>query len=246
MIMEQIESLCEVLYPSKCCQRILREFIIEPECFKLIVIKSLGYGIIFGSTMVKLPQLLKLLAAKSGLGVSLPAVLLEILALTFSSSYSYANGFPFSAWGEALFILFMTSLIAFLIIYYDINKGKAFLFMMMFTTVFAVLMSGHVPMQLLWLGQAAALPLIISSKLVQAWSNFRNGHTGNLSALTIILIFIGSTTRIMTSIQETGDQLIILGFMLSSIINMILVLQMFYYWKNTNKFIRKNLAKKDK
>ncbi|KAH9526484.1 Mannose-P-dolichol utilization defect 1 protein [Dermatophagoides farinae] len=244
--MEQITGLCQLLYPSRCCHRILREFIIEPECFKLIMIKSLGYGIIFGSTMVKLPQLLKLLSAKSGLGVSLSAVVLEILALTFSSSYAFANGFPFSAWGEALFILFMTSFIAFLIIYYDINKGQAFLFMIVFTSTFAILMSGHVPMKILWMGQAAALPLIISSKLVQAGSNFRNGHTGNLSAVTIILIFIGSTTRIMTSIQETGDQLIIVGYSLSSIINLILVLQMFYYWDNTNKFIRKNLAKKDK
>lgn len=244
--MEQLNNLCSLLYPEKCCRKILFNFLIEQECLKIILIKTLGYGIIFGSTMVKLPQLIKLLAAKSGFGVSLFSVLLELLALSFASSYSYANGFPFSAWGESLFIMLMTSIIAFLIIYYDNSKSQSLIFMVSFGIVISILLSGRVPMNILWIGQVSALPLMISSKLIQVWSNFKNGHTGNLSALTIILIFIGSTTRIFTSIQETGDNLIIFGFLLSSTINLILVLQMFYYWTSTDEFIRKNLFKKEK
>lgn len=244
--MEQINNFCSLLYPEKCCRKILVNFLIEQECLKIILVKTLGYGIIFGSTMVKLPQLIKLLAAKSGFGVSLFSVLLELLALSFASSYSYANGFPFSAWGESLFIMLMTSVIAFLIIYYDISKSRSLLFMVSFGIVISILLSGRVPIDILWIGQVSALPLMISSKLIQVWSNFKNGHTGNLSALTIILIFIGSTTRIFTSIQETGDNLIIFGFLLSSSINLILVLQMFYYWQRTDEFIRKNLSKKEK
>lgn len=244
--MDQIKGLCQLLYPSKCCQKILVEHTIEAECFKVILAKTLGYGIIFSSTLVKLPQLMKLMSLKSAIGVSFLSVILELIALTLSSSYSYANGFPFSAWGEALFLMFMTSLVAFLIIYYDINKGQSYIFMIIYAIAVAVLMSGQVPMEILRIGQMLTLPLILSSKLVQALINFRNGHTGNLSAITISMIFAGSTVRIFTSIQETGDFLIILGFILSTSINFILTLQIFLYWDKTNDFLKLNAAKKDK
>lgn len=242
--MEHIENLCSLLYPSKCCHDLLVDYTLEETCVKTIVTKSLGYGIIFGSTLVKLPQVLKLLAAQSGVGVSLFSVLLELVALTFTSSYSLANSFPISAWGESMFLMLMTALVASLIIYYDINKISSYLFVATYSTIVYILMSGFVPLSTLWTFQVMNLPLIISSKLVQIWLNFKNGHTGNLSAITVIMIFIGSTTRIFTSIQETGDQVIILNFIIASSINLILVLQIFYYWNVTNKFIQKNLSKK--
>ncbi|UXI17993.1 max-like protein X [Sarcoptes scabiei] len=242
--MNQMQKACSLVYPTKCCDSLLSDFILESDCLKTIAIKTLGYGIIFGSTLVKLPQLLKLYSNKSGYGVSLFSVFLEILALSFSSSYSFANGFPFSAWGESLFLLLMTSFIFFLIVHYDMNQIQSFLFLIVSGATIAFLLSGNVPMKYLTLGQLLSLPLMISSKLVQAWTNFVNGHTGNLSAITVILIFIGSTTRILTSIQETGDKLIILSFILTSTINLILVVQIFFYWNVTNELLRKNRNKK--
>lgn len=40
----------------------------------------------------------------------------------------------------------------------------------------------------------------------------------------------GSLARIFTSIQETNDSLIILNFVASSFVNIILTLQILYYW----------------
>ncbi|XP_031468106.1 mannose-P-dolichol utilization defect 1 protein [Phasianus colchicus] len=67
---------------------------------------------------VKLPQLLKIYGARSGAGLSLGAVGLELLALGGSVAYSVGHGFPFSAWGEALFLLLQTLAIGFLILHY--------------------------------------------------------------------------------------------------------------------------------
>lgn len=44
---------------------------------------------------VKLPQILKLLGAKSAEGLSFKSVLLELLAITGTMAYSVANNFPF-------------------------------------------------------------------------------------------------------------------------------------------------------
>ena len=48
--------------------------------------------------------------------------------------------------------------------------------------------------------------MIVVGKLIQAATNYKNGHTGQLSAITVFLLTAGSLARIFTSIQETGDQ----------------------------------------
>ena len=48
--------------------------------------------------------------------------------------------------------------------------------------------------------------MIVVGKLIQAATNYKNGHTGQLSAITVFLLTLGSLARIFTSIQDTGDQ----------------------------------------
>ena len=47
----------------------------------------------------------------------------------------------------------------------------------------------------------ANIPMIVLGKLIQAVKNFQNGHTGQLSAITVFLLTAGSLARIFTSIQ---------------------------------------------
>lgn len=220
-------------------------FLDEP-CLKLALSKGLGYGIIVASTMVKLPQVLKIFSAKSGAGISVFGTFLELLAITFNASYSYGKRYPFTAWGEALFLLVETALIAFLVLWYDKKKGAAALFVTLYAGLVYTLMSGLTPINVLWTLQAANLPLAISGKLIQAATNFKSGHTGQMSGITIWLLFLGCVARIFTSIQETGDQLVIMTYAAASLANFLLVAQVHYYWKATDKFLAKKNTKKTK
>jgi hypothetical protein len=49
-------------------------------------------------------QVLKIMFGGSAEGISFLSVFLELLAISFSGVYSYASGFPFSAYGEAVFL----------------------------------------------------------------------------------------------------------------------------------------------
>ena len=73
-------------------------------------------------------------------------------------------------------------------------------------TVAAITQPGLVPEDILWYGQAANIPMIVVGKLIQVMTNYNNGHTGQLSAVTVFLLTLGSLARIFTSIQDTGDQ----------------------------------------
>jgi mannose-P-dolichol utilization defect protein 1 len=68
---------------------------------------------------VKLPQVFKLLGSGSAEGLSLLGILLELIAVTLNGGYSFASGFPFSAYGEAIFLSLQTSIIAFLVLAYS-------------------------------------------------------------------------------------------------------------------------------
>ena len=61
-------------------------------------------------------------------------------------------------------------------------------------------------------------------------TNFKNGHTGQLSAITSFLLSLGAIARIFTSIQETGDQVLILTYICSSFVNTVIALQVIRYW----------------
>ncbi|XP_054161564.1 mannose-P-dolichol utilization defect 1 protein-like [Oppia nitens] len=241
----QLVELCSLLYPKQCCHEVLTDLLFTKQCISVLVSKSLGYGIIAGSTLVKLPQFLKIWSARSGEGISLIGVVLELLAMTFSASYAFANNFPFSAWGECLFLMLVTTGIAYLVLKYQQNLVKAFTFVTIYMGLTYVLMSGLTPLSILWSLQAANLPLAISGKMFQAFINYSNGNTGQLSAISATLLFLGSFARIFTSIQETGDQLVVITFTVASIANFILLTQIIYYWNKTNEFIqRKTLEKK--
>ncbi|KAK4008893.1 hypothetical protein OUZ56_014015 [Daphnia magna] len=68
--------------------------------------------------------------------------------------------------------------------------------------------------------------------LIQAVANYRQGSTGQLSAVTVFLLTGGAAARIFTSIQETGDSMMILTYVVSTFVNCIIALQVIYYWNS--------------
>jgi mannose-P-dolichol utilization defect protein 1 len=207
--------------------------ITDGDCVKQAVTKGIGYGIIVASTLVKLPQVIKILSARSGAGISVLGVLLEVLAISFNASYSFAKKYPFTAWGESLFLLFETALIAFLVMWFDGQRIRSLAFAVIHSLFLFILMSGIAPVNVLWSLQACTLPLAVSGKMIQAYKTMKTGHTGQMSAITMWLLFLGCVARVFTSIQETGDRLIITTFAVASAANFVLVAQIHYYWKAT-------------
>jgi len=69
-------------------------------------------------------------------------------------------------------------------------------------------------------------------QLVQILVNYRNGSTGQLSAITITLLCGGSLARVFTSILETGDNTVVATYVVTFVVNAILAGQMIYYWNS--------------
>ncbi|XP_054741921.1 mannose-P-dolichol utilization defect 1 protein homolog [Anastrepha obliqua] len=204
-------------------------------CFKSLLSKCLGYGIIAGSILVKVPQVLKLLNNKSGEGINLISVLLDLIGITSHMSYNYVKGYPFSAWGDSTFLALQTAVIAALVLYYGGSKALSLIFCFTYALIVYLLNCGFTPINVLLVAQAFNIPISLLAKLSQAWTNYKNASTGQLSAATVFLLFAGSLARIFTSAQETGDFMMIATFCASTFANGVIASQMLYYWNKPGK-----------
>lgn len=159
----------------------------SPECTKLAISKGLGIGIIGASSIVKVPQLLKIINSGSADGISFLSYLLETGSYMIGLSYNARHGFPFSTYGETALILVQNMVIAGLVLKYS-GKGLGSVGAWVAGIVavgMALAREDIVDFKTLaWL-QAGAGVLSVSSKLPQIVTIWKEGGTGQLSAFAV-------------------------------------------------------------
>lgn len=155
-------------------------------CIKLAISKGLGIGIIGASSIVKIPQLLKLLNSRSSEGISFLSYLLETSAYLISLAYNARNGFPFSTFGETALIAVQNVAIAALVLHFGGRTAGAAGFVAGLAAAGYALFNGDaVSMKTLSLLQAGAGVLGVASKAPQIWTVWKQGGTGQLSAFAV-------------------------------------------------------------
>lgn len=159
----------------------------SPECLKLAISKGLGIGIIAASSVVKIPQLLKILNAQSAEGISFLAYLLESGSYLISLAYNVRHGFPFSTYGETALILVQNVVIAGLVLKFSGKGiGSVGAWVAGLIAVGAALAREDlVDVKTLGLLQAAGGVLSVASKLPQILTIWQEGSTGQLSAFAV-------------------------------------------------------------
>jgi mannose-P-dolichol utilization defect 1 len=176
------------------------------------------------------------LSARSARGLSLPAYIIETLAYAITLTYSFRNDFPFSTYGENLFLAIQNTLITLLIIYYptpSLRRSqdiRARLLVACFATFVSAIALYVLPKEALALLQLATLPLSVFSKLPQILQNSRAQSTGQLSAFAVISQIAGCVARLFTTATEVGDLLVTASFALALLLNCIVGAQMWIYW----------------
>jgi len=241
-----VESIMSSLLSPHCYDElILKQHFFDLGCNKMLLSKILGYAILVGSLLVKFPQIVKIKWNKSGVGVSVLAETIMLAAIFGSMAYGYTSEFPLSAYGDSYFLFIQTILVILLVLYYQRKYLAAvaylgllrhkrsnliFLILVLCTTVTVLMYQKLLPAQLV--GALAGLSLVLSlvSRLWQSFCIYQAKSTGNLSAITMLMLFFGSIARIFTSIQETGDQTLIWTYILNTLANSLLLFQLGYYW----------------
>ena len=138
--------------------------------------------------MVKIPQIVKLVSAQSGAGISFASYLLETVAYLITLAYSARSGFPFSTYGETALIAVQDVVISVLVLRYGGRNAGAAVFVAAVAAAVGAMMGGGeqvVGLAALRTLQAGAGVLGAASKVPQIWTCWREGGTGQLSAFAV-------------------------------------------------------------
>lgn len=199
----------------------------DTTCLNLGFSKALGLAIVAGSSVVKVPQILKLLQSRSAAGVSSLSYALETAAFVITLVYSARNGFPFSTYGETALIAAQNVVISVLVLRYSGRDAVAAAFVGGLAVAgYALQDERLVEMGLLRTLQAVGALLAVGSKVPQIYTIWQQGGTGQLSAFAVFNYLFGSLARVYTTVQEVDDSLILYGFLAGLALNAILAVQM--------------------
>jgi hypothetical protein len=232
------------------------------ECVTASVSKSLGYGIIAGSCIVKLPQVLNIIAAGSGEGLSASSQYQELLSNVMAAVWHVWNGSPFSAFGECVIVSLGTALVIGTLWYYSSPGmlqvgliGGLTAAMLQLVLVSPEAVAAALAPLAASLGQAAlsaaavknALQLLGSlafwgSRLTQIAATFAAASNGAQSPLTLVFNLAGTAARVFTSLKEVKDPLQLYVTVFNAFLNAVLVAQFLYYMKPSQKGSKRSAA----
>ncbi|KAF8527591.1 hypothetical protein BU17DRAFT_39711 [Hysterangium stoloniferum] len=225
---------------KKCYISLIEDLdVTDIKCLKYAVSKGLGVGIVVGGSIMKVPQLLLILRARSARGLSLSSYVLETLAYAITLAYSARNKFPFSTYGENLFLTIQNVLVTLLIIHHSPSpsltqkpSSTPKLVAAVATTFIASYALSIVSPSVLSLLQMSTIPLSLLSKFPQIYENQRAKSTGQLSSVAVVAQVAGCLARLFTTATEVGDSILFAGFFLALLLNVVLGAQMYAFWGN--------------
>ncbi|CAO3607037.1 unnamed protein product [Mucor hiemalis] len=191
------------LLGESCYVTLFEEFhITNGPCMKLAFSKALGLGIVVGGAIVKIPQIITILRHQSAKGLSLASFLLETSAYEIVLVYNTRLQNPFSTYGEVLFMTVQNILISLLIMYYNGDNKNSMIGLLFCGFLFGFMALMAVPWWCMTLLYAVQIPIGLAS----------------------------TTARAFTTYAELDDPIMLSGNLLASVLNGILVFQVFLYW----------------
>ena len=107
------------------------------------------------------------------------------------------------------------------------------------TIAYVVGVSMFLPAEFYYILMASLWPLLVYAKGAQIYESFRVKNTGAQAIITIVMNLVGSSLRVLTTLQRVGwDMAFLTVSLLSMGLNGIMLLQYFSYRKNTEEFLQ--------
>ena len=207
----------------------------DQSCIKFSFSKLIGYAIITGSTILKLPQIINIVKAGSSKGVSASSYYFEMITFMNTLCYSRHLMLPLTVYGETIIILAQNAVVILLIFNYDKSIGmvEKLGFVVFFAAYSAVLLDGTMIPEHLWpMVSSSCILFNMMSRVPQIYSNFANKSTGVLAFITFFLAWAGGAARLATVLIESDDFWYRMQFIMSFALNSIIICQFGLYWNS--------------
>jgi mannose-P-dolichol utilization defect protein 1 len=197
-----------------------------------IIATGLGYLVGAGSLLLYTPIAIRITRQRSANGLTLSTWWLKVISYTCSDIYGYANGYNLSTYVETLIITIEAAVVLVLVAYFQKTLCYRIFYVPFATylTLTVLAIAGLAPLSLISVGQALSTILNVGALLPQLQLNQQLKTLGDYSPITAALASGGCLIRLFTTITlNSGDLLLLSGFGIALLINMLLLAQILYY-----------------
>lgn len=224
-----------------------------------LISKALGSVIVGVSSVIRIPQIKKILTPLSLKqrisvvnGLSLEGISLETLGYLIHVIYNLQNNNPFVNFGETGLLGIQNIAIILLIRYFktreegasEVGGLLALLQPILLILGVTIGLAKYTPVDVIQNLQVLNIPISIILKLPQIRKNYRLKSTGSLSNITVGANFLGSLVRVFTTLQDFeklgNDYVLLFGYGSSFALNTILAGQCLIYGDNHISEEKKN------
>lgn len=200
---------------------------------RYLISNVLSYGVVFGASILKVPQILNVVMSGSAEGISLTSNYVETFSYVISTSWGIVQHLDFRDFGENAFIFLQLIALILMVARLQNKTQQAISVLLAELTTFYFFSTGFLPRAVHESLLSAQILLNISSRVPQIMLNYRNKSTGQLSFVTCFLAFGGGVARILTTAlnvpREKGKYVLLLQYSVAASLNSILIAQILYY-----------------
>mmetsp|Transcript_1155 Transcript_1155/g.3270 ORF Transcript_1155/g.3270 Transcript_1155/m.3270 type:complete len:217 (+) Transcript_1155:167-817(+) len=182
---------------------------------------AVGWLVSSLAVVTRVPQIVKILRARSVDGIEPSLYEFDTLCNTISGLYHRGNGFPLNTYGETISFSAQNMAATYLISVYAATSGtrlRARLFMLGYLGSLATVLQ-NLPAYKPYIDRMQQMTAVAlqTSRLPQLIANFRRQSTGQLSIVPWVFNLLGSILRLYTTEKQLGGDNVMRGYFLASI-----------------------------
>ncbi|TSV02055.1 PQ-loop repeat-containing protein 3 [Bagarius yarrelli] len=191
-----------------------------------------NFSTLFACMVLKLPQILVVMRAKSTTGVSLNSLLLELTGFIVFVSYQMYYDYPPPLYLEYPILIAQDIVLLILILHYNRNMKHSLLYAAAFVGGWKLL-----TMEKWIIDMATSVCTLISagSKLLQLQCLWRSRDSSRVSTLTWALASYSCMARIFTTTVTTGDTQVLIRYVAMAVLNLWVTATVIYYKPSAKK-----------
>ncbi|XP_053701039.1 solute carrier family 66 member 3 isoform X2 [Synchiropus splendidus] len=178
--------------------------------------------------VLKLPQILVLVRARSSCGLSLHSLLLELAGFVVFMTYQVYYDYPPPTYLEYPILIAQDAVMLLLILHYNQQRSHALLYALLFVGGWRLV---TVHKWMVDLAMSLCTVISAASKFAQLQCLWRSKDAGQVSALSWLLAVYTCAARIYTTAVTTGDVQVLVRFMVTTSLNAWVLLTVLHYQK---------------
>ena len=239
--MNKLRELCSSILDASCCN--IHSVLLSGShwhCFSLLLSKLIGVGLIFFSSLVKIPQILKILLHMRADGISLIAILMELPVNVISFCYHYSHHYAWTTYAETLIVFTQNLIIGFFVSRLEniLDSTIWNLIVLAHCSLIFGTLRNIIPASFILPLWFICVPLSIANKFPQIILSYRSKKRGNFSRTSSFLRALGSLGRVLTTLREINDRSVLISSLLNFSLTVIIFVQSLIYPVSTERKLK--------